>query len=176
MILREFVYKINHMRELINVLIVDDNNEFAQTISELIELEGYSCKVAGTYSGALSAFQNFDIDCIISDLNLPDGTGIQLLHNIRKEGSHIPLILISGNITTSTYHEALQLGAFDLFEKPINIPKLFNVIKNAIMAGIQYRNLRNKIFELADTESQKKITSYLNTIKRLRASNFENKS
>ena len=164
------------MNELINVLIVDDNEQFADTISELLDLEGYSCKTAATISGAVSIFNNHDIDTIICDINLPDGKGTQLLYTIRKEGSHIPVIFISGNMTKDILMECLNLGAFDVFEKPINIPKLFKTLKYSIMKGIQYRSLREKITQVTDEETQKLIGKYLSTIAKIRTNNLDDKS
>jgi DNA-binding response OmpR family regulator len=66
------------------ILIVEDEAELAKSISEYLSGESYLCESAGTFAEAMEKIEAFDYDCILLDIMLPDGNGLQLLEEIKK--------------------------------------------------------------------------------------------
>ncbi len=162
------------MKDLINLLLVDDSVEFSETVAELLEAESFSVKVAPNITEAKNILTNFDVDAVLCDFHMPDGNGLQLLKEIRGSGKLTPFILLSGNLSFDIILTSAQLGIFDIFEKPIAFDKLKSSAIQAINFGIHLRSLYENIKLLPEAKA-KQATTQLGTLAKLRAFNYENK-
>lgn len=163
------------MKELINLLLVDDSQEFAETVAELLEAEAFSVKVAPDIKTAQDLMNNYDIDAVLCDYHMPDGNGLQLLKTIRSEGKLTPFILLSGNLTFDIILTSAQLGIFDIFEKPISFDKLKSTTMQAINYGIHLRSLIENMNKNLPEPKIKQANSQLATLAKIRAFNYESK-
>jgi DNA-binding NtrC family response regulator len=117
--------------ESFRVLIVDDNREIRNILEEYLREEGYVAEGAGNGSEALAKHGSAPFDLIITDLNMPGMTGMELIKAISKVESATEFIIITGYASLDTAIEAVKAGAFDYIVKPFRIEELRVVIKNA---------------------------------------------
>jgi DNA-binding NtrC family response regulator len=117
--------------ELFRILIVDDNREIRVILEEYLREEGYDAQGAGDGKEALEKHGETPFDLIITDLNMPGMTGIELIKELVREGSTTEFIIITGYASLDTAIEAVKAGAFDYIVKPFRIEELKVVIKNA---------------------------------------------
>ena len=97
------------------VLVVDDEAGFRLSLSEVLRLEGYTAVGASTCQEALVQLARDSVDLLFVDVNLPDGSGLDLLP--RPEP---PVVVVTGEPSLSLADEALSLGARDCLAKPID--------------------------------------------------------
>jgi DNA-binding NtrC family response regulator len=101
------------------VLIVEDDNAMAQMCAKLIRRRGHTVVIAGTGQDALAMIrQAADIDVVISDVQMPQMSGMQLLVRLRALDANLPIILMTGHANLLSPSEALALGAADYIMKP----------------------------------------------------------
>lgn len=159
------------MNHLTNLLVIDDNPDFLETLTEVLTEEKLSVTGAGSAQEALKLLENNEVDAIICDFNMPDMNGLEFLKALRGKGIYTPFILASGHIDQETLKLGLKLGAFDVFEKPIRFDKLSGTVIKAIHSGIQYRGIIDKIKAEVPEARQKVILSHFKTLAILRAAN-----
>jgi len=134
--------------ESFRILIVDDNREIRTILEEYLREEGYTAQGAGDGSEALAKHGESAFDLIITDLNMPGMTGMELIKAISKEESTTEFIIITGYASLDSAIEAVKAGAFDYIVKPFRIEELRVVIKNArdkIMLKKANKQLFNKL-------------------------------
>jgi DNA-binding NtrC family response regulator len=117
--------------EPFRILIVDDNREIRAILEEYLREEGYGAEGAGDGKEALKTHREAPFDLIITDLNMPGMTGIELIKELVKDGNATEFIIITGYASLDTAIEAVKAGAFDYIVKPFRIEELKVVIKNA---------------------------------------------
>lgn len=161
------------MNNLINLLLIDDNQEFLESLDDLFRDHNYTIRSVGSVKDAEVVLANNDVDAIISDYNLIDSTGVDLLAKVRKEGKNIPFIIISGNVTTELVFSGLRLGAFEILDKPIDFEILEQTVLHAINSGIQQRNLLERIRTKVTPEDAKMLLHLLKTPVMLRYANYD---
>ncbi len=117
-----------------SVLIVDDDPNGLFTISQMLKDEGYKIHTASNGKQALEVFNKKLIKLVISDIKMPDISGIDLMGEFKNLNPGIPVILLTGYGSVSMAVEALKQGAYYFFEKPIlnNRPKFFAIIRQAL--------------------------------------------
>lgn len=161
------------MNNLINLLLIDDNQEFLESLDDLFRDHNYTIRSVGSVKEAEAVLASNDVDAIISDYNLIDSTGIELLAKVRKEGKNIPFILISGNVTTELVFAGLRLGAFEILDKPLDFEVLEQTVLHAINSGIQQRNLLERIRTKVAADDAKMLLHLLKMPVMLRYANYD---
>ena len=116
------------------ILIVDDNIDIRNIISELIVDSGYLTRVAANYTQAIREIDKKLPDVAILDVKLDKGDkdGIELLSYIKSKNKDIPVIVISGHANIEMAIESLKNGAFEFIEKPFDQERLLNFVKRAV--------------------------------------------
>ncbi len=117
--------------ENFSILIVDDNIEIRTILEEYLKEEGCAADGAGDGKEALQKYRETPYDLVITDLNMPGMTGIELIRQIGASESMTEFIIITGYASLDTAIEAVKAGAFDYLVKPFRIEELMVVIKNA---------------------------------------------
>ncbi len=107
----------------IAVLLVEDHEDSAMLLSHLMEMNGYEVHVAHTVADAVETFRNHKIDGIVSDIGLPDGTGIDVLRNIHAI-RNVPAIALSGFGMEHDEFNSREAGFEHHLTKPVDWPKL----------------------------------------------------
>jgi len=114
------------------IFLADDDEGFIETLSEILQEDGYEVCSVGETSGAIEMIQRVRPQVILLDLNLPRGGGLQVLKDLKSssETAAIPVIMLSGNASSSAEAvEAKALGAQHFMSKPFPIPELLGLIK-----------------------------------------------
>ena len=114
-----------------SVLLVDDEQEFTQVLSERMESRGVGVDTAASGHEALAKAKGKSYDAIILDLAMPEMDGIETLKHLLKDNPDLQVILLTGHATVQTGIDAIKLGAMDFLEKPAEIQKLMDKIKQA---------------------------------------------
>lgn len=114
------------------ILVVDDDQASVETTIDVLEREGYELHSASGGRQALKILGEEDIDVVITDLKMPDLSGIDLLKYIQKENLHTEVIIVTGYGTIDSAVEAMREGAFYYLQKPIeDINTLRQTVANA---------------------------------------------
>ena len=115
------------------ILVVDDEPDIRQLVSEILEDEGYEVAVAKDAKQAKELRRQRRPDLVLLDIWMPGEDGISLLKSWQKSSALCcPVIMMSGHGTIETAVEATRLGAYDFIEKPLSMAKLLLTIENAL--------------------------------------------
>lgn len=117
------------MKHDFRILVVDDDQELRQTINELLSREGYRVEQAVNGKEAAAQVQKTNYDLVISDMVMPEISGIDLLKTLKQSGNETPLLMITGHTTIEDAVEAIKLGAEDYIAKPFDGVELLTIIK-----------------------------------------------
>ncbi len=113
------------------VLIVDDEKEFLDTLSERMRVRGMDVSSSSSAAEALTRVDEEFYDAVVLDLQMPGMDGIEALRRMKEKRPDIQVILLTGHATVQKGIEAMKLGALDFIEKPTNIEILTEKIKKA---------------------------------------------
>ena len=103
------------------VLIIEDNEELASSIQRFLTREGYICELSSTCQEAREKLVLYDYDCIVLDIMLPDGNGLQLLKFIRESRIQSSILISSARNALDDKIEGLEGGADDYITKPFHL-------------------------------------------------------
>lgn len=106
------------------VLIVEDERELAKSIVQYLRQESYVCEVAYSAQQATEKIVLHDYDCILLDINLPDGNGLTVLEALKIDGKADGVIIISARNSLDDKIKGLNLGADDYLVKPFHLSEL----------------------------------------------------
>jgi len=130
------------------ILILDDEPNIGGSLRMILEREGYAVTVTRTIADAKAAAAR--ADAMLLDVRLPDGSGIDLLRQLRERDNTAPVIMISGHATIRDAVDATRTGAFDFLEKPLSRDKVLLSIKNAL-EQVNLRRENERLRELVGT-------------------------
>ncbi len=117
------------------ILIVDDEESIRKSLGDVLRDEGYEVAVVATGEAALAALETEDPDLVLLDVWMPGLDGIATLEAARARYPDLPVVIMSGHGTVETAVKATRLGAYDFFEKPLNLDKLLLGVDNALKAS-----------------------------------------
>ncbi|PKP12880.1 MAG: DNA-binding response regulator [Bacteroidetes bacterium HGW-Bacteroidetes-3] len=106
------------------LLLIEDEQELAKSIQEYLNGNEFVCEWANKFSTALDKISNYDYDCILLDLMLPDGNGLEILTELKKQNKTDGVIIISAKETLDSRIEGFNLGADDYLTKPFHLSEL----------------------------------------------------
>ena len=117
-----------------DILIVDDERDIRELISEILKDEGYATRLAGNSDDAMSAIGAEVPSLMILDIWLKDSQmdGIDILKTVKRDNPDVPVVIISGHGNIEIAVAAIKQGAYDFIEKPFNIDQLLVVIHRAM--------------------------------------------
>ncbi|MCF7810541.1 response regulator [bacterium] len=127
------MFELNSNRKNFKILVIDDDLSVLEVLRMMLEHDGYHVITApGGLEGIEIYKQDNDISLVIIDLTMPDIPGIETLKRIIKINPSQKVMMASGYDSTESAQEAIDLGACYFMEKPFDIEKLFEVIRNII--------------------------------------------
>ncbi len=106
------------------VLLIEDNVELASSISEFLAREGYICEVSYNIRDAQDRLISFQYDCVLLDIMLPDGNGLEILSFMRTERIQSSILILSAKNSLDDKVIGLEEGADDYLTKPFHLPEL----------------------------------------------------
>ncbi len=117
-----------------DILIVDDERDIRELVSDILEDEGYATRLAGTSDEAMAQITSDPPGLLILDIWLKDSNmdGIDILKAVKRDNPDIPVVIISGHGNIEIAVAAIKQGAYDFIEKPFNIDQLLVVIRRAM--------------------------------------------
>ncbi|MBR6629782.1 MAG: response regulator transcription factor [Bacteroidaceae bacterium] len=119
------------------ILIIEDDLSFQEILRKTLEKERYIVEVAPNYRTGLIKLSDYTYDCILLDINLPDGNGLDLLRELKEMKKTGSLIIISARDTIEDKVEGLNLGADDYLPKPFHLAELLSRIKSVLRRNNQ---------------------------------------
>lgn len=111
------------------ILIIEDHKDLASNITDYLKKEDYICEVAADAKEALEKIELFEYDCILLDLMLPNGNGLDILKQIKNDAPGTSVIIVSAKNSLDTKLTGLDDGADDYITKPFSLPELHSRIK-----------------------------------------------
>jgi len=162
------------------IMIVDDDRIILDSLAEFLRLEGYAVETASGYAEAMAALEKQEIQLVITDVNMPDTDGFELLRVVRKQHPDVMVVMLTGYGTIESAVEAIKMGACEYLTKPIIDDEVRLVVERALkqqslvhenlslrrqlemrfslgsMIGGDYRML--KVFDLIETVADSKTT------------------
>jgi two-component system, NtrC family, nitrogen regulation response regulator NtrX len=136
------------------ILILDDEPNIGNSLRLILEREGYAVTITRTIADARAAADR--ADAFLLDVRLPDGSGIDLLRQLRERDLAAPAIMISGHATIADAVQATRTGAFDFLEKPLSRDKVLLSLKNAL-EQVSLRRENERLRELVGGGSTTKM-------------------
>lgn len=106
------------------LLIVEDEKELSKSIIAYLKQENYLCEIAPDFKTALAKTESFDYDCILLDITLPDGNGLNVLKELKADNKTDGVIIISAKNSIDDRIAGLNLGADDYLAKPFHLSEL----------------------------------------------------
>ncbi len=141
----------------IKILLVEDERVAYQSILRTLTSHGYTCEGASSLTEAKGRLKHSALDLVICDISLPDGSGLDLLKEVRNFLIDTPFVMITASEKKSLIQDAIRLGANDFLTKPFHLDNLPTIVE---------RNLiRNKINHLHNR--QQKVSVLIRTIQAL---------
>lgn len=117
------------------ILVIEDEKQLLKSIVESLEKEHYVVETADDYPSAVEKVYVYDYDCILLDIMLPKGDGLQLLEELKRDGKSENVIIISAKDSLDDKLKGLELGADDYLTKPFHLAEL-----NARVKAVLRRN------------------------------------
>lgn len=125
---------MRQVTEMSDILIVDDERDIRELISDILEDEGYTTRLAGNSDQAMKEVESAQPALLILDIWLKDSNmdGIDILKTVKRDYPDVPVVIISGHGNIEIAVAAIKQGAYDFIEKPFNIDQLLVVIRRAM--------------------------------------------
>lgn len=153
------------------LLIIEDERELSDSIVSFLNQEDYLCEQAFTFSEASMKAGLYEYDCILLDLMLPGGSGLDILRKIKKETPQTGVIIVSAKDSLDDKIVGLKIGADDYLAKPFHLPELsmriFALLRrkcftnnNILCSGQIEIDLLSKVVSIGDTKLDLTKTEY----------------
>ncbi len=146
------------------VLVVDDEEGIRESISGILEDDGYSVIAAASGEDALSLITDSSPDLIFLDIWLPGMDGLETLSRIRELNKNVPVVMISGHGNIELAVSAIKIGAYDFLEKPLSLEKVILLAHRALEGARlkeENRNLKAAIIKntslIGNSEQMKRL-------------------
>ena len=106
------------------LLIIEDERQLSDSIVSYLSREDYLCEQAFTFNDAMMKVGVYEYDCILLDLMLPGGSGLDILRRIKQRSPNTGVIIVSAKDSLDDKVEGLRIGADDYLSKPFHLPEL----------------------------------------------------
>jgi len=138
------------------ILVVDDERSMREFLEIFFRREGYDVTTVDGVDAALLAIESDDYDVVITDIQMPDRSGLELLHEVRESQPETPVIMITAFATTENAIEAMKQGAYDYITKPFKVDEIGVVVRKALEKKLltsENRRLRTQLRTQARSRS-----------------------
>ena len=109
-----------------SILVADDDKTYRNSMQKVLERAGYSVESAWDVDSALEALRARHFDLLVCDCRMPGKSGLDLLQELRRDHSVVPVLMISACADAATEARALELGAIELIRKPVRRQELID--------------------------------------------------
>lgn len=129
-----------------NILIVEDDILLNRTLEYNLASDGYDVTSANNYKSAVQQLKEKEFDIVLLDINLPDGSGLDLCEEIRGRGQQAYIIFITANDKESDMLNGYEAGGADYVTKPFSVTVLCRKVA-AVFANLELRTPRHELFD-----------------------------
>jgi len=129
------------------VLVADDDEDVRGLIVRALSAVGYEVLTVANGRAAIETLEQTPVDAVVSDISMPELTGIEMLRAIRNRDPDVPVILVTGSPDVQTAIQAVQLGALQYLTKPVNLEELKRILQRAVRLG-RIARLKQEAFTL----------------------------
>ena len=153
-----------------DILIVDDEKDIRELISEILIDEGYSTRSSSNSAECLNQVSNAPPDLLILDIWLKDSSmdGIDILKKVKNDYPQVPVVIISGHGNIEIAVSAIKQGAYDFIEKPFNLEQLLVVVRRAMeTSSLRRENKKLKQKDMVEVELKGESSTFRNLISNL---------
>jgi putative two-component system response regulator len=159
--------RYGYMEDKISILVVDDDHYVSESVFGLLSNFGYIVVTCDDPRRALVKFQEMEFNVVLSDIMMPEMTGVELLAEMHKINPQIPVILMTAYAEVDLAIDAVREGAFDFITKPYNTINLVHVIERAVKFGNLIKLEKNYKIMLEETVEKrtKELSEALNMAK-----------
>ena len=140
------------------LLIIEDELSLSEIMSDTLRKEGYVVETALTYASAMDKLGAYSYDCVLLDITLPDGNGLDVLENIKSSGSSVNVIITSARDSIDDKIKGLELGADDYLAKPFHIAELAARIRSVTRRSRTSGELAYKVGNVSLYEFSQRLT------------------
>jgi len=126
------------------VVVIDDDTGTRETFSAALKGAGYTVTVAASGTQAIAVCKTTDPDLLVLDLRLPDMLGLDVISSLHADKITVPFILCSGFTTTAVAVSAMQNGAVDVLDKPVDIDTLLTTVRRGLESEGVHRLALNR--------------------------------
>lgn len=123
-----------------NILLVDDDKDLSKSLSELFDSTKFNFKFLNDGVEVTDYINRNNLDLVMLDVNLPTMSGLDVLKQIKQIDEELPVIVISGFVSTENAIEAMREGAYEYLTKPFQLDKLINTVNKACGYSSQVNN------------------------------------
>lgn len=116
------------MTDQLHILVVDDDASMARTLGDILRIKGYVAEVAHNASEALDKLAETRIDCVISDIRMPEVNGVELFRVIKARQPDMPVVLMTAYSADHLVQEGLSEGVLATLDKPLDIGLLLGFL------------------------------------------------
>ena len=106
------------------ILIIEDERALNDSVVEYLVEEGHICEAVYNYDEAIEKIDLYDYDCIVVDINLPDGSGLDIIRKVKMSSKTLGIIIISARNSLENRIEGLEIGADNYLTKPFHLAEL----------------------------------------------------
>src|SRR4051794_32103733 len=142
------------------ILVVDDERVIREILSDFLSLEGYVVRTVEDGMEALKELQRRSYNLVISDLKMPNMTGLELIEQITALGIPVLTVIMTGFGTVETAIEAMKQGAYDYILKPFKVEEVVHIVQR----GLDRQRLQHENIRLKDALSIYKISEAIATL------------
>lgn len=114
------------------IMVIEDERELLSSVTAYLRSEGYVCEEAGSLKEGLDKIKVYEYDCVIADIGLPDGSGLQLVRELKSTLPDTGVIIISARNSLEDKVGGLDIGADDYLTKPFHLSELNARVKSII--------------------------------------------
>lgn len=111
------------------ILLIEDEKDLLDSMKTYLESEGYVCETANDYQKASEKVNVYDYDCVVVDITLPKGNGLQIVKELKDKKSEAGIIIVSAKNSLDDKLKGLELGSDDYLTKPFHLSELNARIK-----------------------------------------------
>jgi two-component system response regulator FixJ len=117
------------------VHVVDDDDAVRDSLGFLLESAGYEVKTYESAVEFLAAFTGEETGCLLTDVRMPELTGLEMANRLKRLGSKLPIVVMTGHADVPLAVQAMKAGAKDFIEKPFERETLLRAVKGALAAA-----------------------------------------
>ena len=137
-----------------SILVVDDDKHVTDSLRIVLTDAGFHVSTAHNFAAAVAALSKTRVDLVLTDLRLPDGTGIDVINHVKTDAPDAEVILMTAHGSVDTTVEAIKCGAYYYIEKPYELDRLYTLVDRALeFAALKRENKTLKRNLVSDSET-----------------------